>query len=128
MRNKRLTVAASSLLLVLLACAWIGPSLHPAAAQDAVLVKDIFPGVGNSSNPEGFTEVNGTTFFSAEGFVFGTGDTGRELFKTNGTADGTVLVKDILPGIVDSIRPNEQFGVLNGILIFPADTSGATGR
>src|SRR5262245_55228524 len=46
-----------------------------------------------ASNPGQFTAVGTTTFFAASD-----PDHGRELWKTNGTAAGTVLVKDINPG------------------------------
>jgi ELWxxDGT repeat protein len=60
------------------------------------LVKDIFPGLGNSS-PGYLTAVGNTLFFSATG-VSG----GKELWKSDGTAAGTVLVKDIRPGLSTS--------------------------
>src|SRR5262249_26967227 len=56
------------------------------------LVKDIHPGVWNSY-PSCLTNVNGTLFFAAEDGVHG-----RELWKSDGTEAGTVLVKDIKPG------------------------------
>ncbi len=65
-------------------------SLQPLAAQ--VLVKDLAPGA-TASNPKDFKMVGSTLFFTAE-----TAATGRELYKSNGTAAGTVLVKDIWPG------------------------------
>jgi ELWxxDGT repeat protein len=65
-----------------------------------------------------FTDVNGTAFFFADN-----GTTGRELWKTDGTAAGTTLVKDINPGSADSV-PDYYEGVkptvLNGILYFAA--------
>lgn len=68
-----------------------------------VLVKDINEsgevvlGTGasytDSSTPQGLAEVNGTLFFIAQA-----GLSGRELWKSDGTAAGTVMVKDINPG------------------------------
>ena len=46
-----------------------------------------------SSFPGPFVESNGTLFFTADDGIHG-----RELWKTDGTAAGTVLVKDITPG------------------------------
>ena len=62
-----------------------------------VLVRDIYPGsrfgLGNSSSPSGFIAVGGTLYFTAND-----GTLGIELWKTDGTVVGTVLVKDIRPG------------------------------
>ena len=46
-----------------------------------------------SSSPREFVEVGGTMFFVAT-----TRNFGRELWKTDGTAAGTAMVKDIFPG------------------------------
>ncbi|AFY33244.1 ELWxxDGT repeat protein [Calothrix sp. PCC 7507] len=56
------------------------------------LVKDILTG-SDSSNPNSLTNVNGTLYFSATD-----GTNGFELWKSDGTAAGTVLVKDIFTG------------------------------
>jgi ELWxxDGT repeat protein len=58
--------------------------------------------------------VNGTLFFAAND-----GTTGLELWKSNGTAAGTVLVKNIRPGS-DSSYPSSLINV-NGTLFFAAD-------
>src|SRR5258706_4699149 len=70
------------------------------SAAGTTMVKDIFPGGDfdyynwtyspNSSYPGNLTNVNGTLFFSADD-----GTVGQELWKTDGTAAGTTLVKDI---------------------------------
>lgn len=67
-----------------------------------VLIKDIFPGVfqagpaagtPHSSNPNNFTEINGIVFFSAlDSFDR------HQVWKTDGTTAGTLLVKDIYSG------------------------------
>ena len=69
------------------------------ATGAASLVKDIFPGerrpgTSASSDPQEFTNVGGTLFFTA---ADATG--GEELWKSDGTAEGTVQVKDIAPGL-----------------------------
>ena len=64
-------------------------------AQPAHLVKDIFnlPAAAGS-NPQKFPQVGSTIFF------FAASDTanGTELWKTDGTPGGTMLVRDILLG------------------------------
>jgi ELWxxDGT repeat protein len=107
-----------------------------------VLVKDIYPGTTttryqvcpygsrhcywvtvtkiNSSNPSGLTNVNGTLYFQAND-----GTHGPELWKSDGTAAGTVLVKDINPGSAAS-SPSSLTN-LNGTLFFSAN-DGTTGQ
>jgi ELWxxDGT repeat protein len=87
-----------------------------------VLVKDILTGT-SSSNPVDFTLVDGELFFSAP--VTGTTTSNRELWKSNGTADGTVLVKDIIVGPVGS-NPTNLVN-LNGTLYFQASNGAANG-
>ena len=81
-----------------------------------VLVKDINP--GGSSAPENLTSVGGffdkTLYFTANDGV-----SGVELWKSDGTAAGTVLVKDIAPGAASS-TPAELASV-GGVLLFAAD-------
>ena len=63
-----------------------------------MLVKDIYPG-SSSSSPQQLTNVGDTLFFTATDAV-----NGQELWKSDGTAEGTVLVKDIYAG-TGSSRP-----------------------
>ena len=59
-----------------------------------MLVKDIATaGHRQFLSAKYLTNVNGTLFFTAND-----GTNGRELWKSDGTADGTVLVKDIASG------------------------------
>jgi ELWxxDGT repeat protein len=80
----------------------------------AHMVCDIDPLPGASSYPGEFTDVNGTIFFSSS-----TTDFGRELWRTDGTEAGTLLVKDIELGASDSYPG--WFTDLNGAMIFVAD-------
>ena len=74
------------------------PSLTPS------LLKDISPGAASSS-PHNFADVSGTAYFVANDGVHG-----AELWKSNGTAAGTVMVADINPGSGSSspLRPDER--------------------
>ena len=62
------------------------------------LLVDLDPGSSNygynySSYPAGFTEFDGKLYFSAND-----GESGTELFVTDGTAEGTQLLIDLNPG------------------------------
>src|SRR6516165_8365083 len=87
------------------------PSLTPH------LLKDINPGSASSIVPASglgtFVEVNGVAYFGANDGIHG-----RELWKSNGTAAGTVLVKDINPGPDSSAT--YPFINVNGTLFFTA--------
>lgn len=84
------------------------------------LIKDIRVGSA-SSNPTGLIDLNGTLLFSADDGV-----NGIELWKSNGTASGTVLVKDIRPGQVGS-APGAFGKVIQNKLFFSAN-DGVHGR
>jgi ELWxxDGT repeat protein len=65
-------------------------------AAGTKMVKDIDHGE-DGSGPSDLTNVNGTLYFVARDGV-GVGAHGNELWKSDGTAAGTVMVKDIDPG------------------------------
>ena len=69
---------------------------------------------GNSSYPVGFTEYKGDVYFSA------VDQHGMELWKTDGTQAGTVMLKDIMPG-TDSWGGPYNFTVFNDFLFFSAN-------
>jgi ELWxxDGT repeat protein len=85
--------------------------------EGTVVLKDINPvidaGTGGGSFPGGFVGLGGTLYFTAF-----EPDHGTELWMTDGTADGTVLVKDINPGPAGSV----PVGLVNlgGTLYFTA--------
>jgi ELWxxDGT repeat protein len=93
-------------------------------AAPAHLLKDVNPGPGSGSAiascGPGFLEIEGTTFFVADDGVHGS-----ELWKTDGTCAGTVLVKDIQPG-AGSSSPL-CLANLTGTLLFSAN-DGVQGR
>src|SRR5262249_30284364 len=66
------------------------------------------------SSPRYLTEVNGTLFLTAF-----TPEASTELWKSDGTEKGTVLVKDIYPGSRSSF-PRDLVNV-NGTLLFVAE-------
>lgn len=87
------------------------------------LVKDINPGSAN-----GLSSTTSNTFYVLDGvayFLAFDGALGYELWKSDGTETGTVLVKDILPGIDGS--GISQVLVANGMLFFSA-SNGSDGR
>lgn len=71
----------------------------------------------SSSSPSSFASLDGTLYFTAED-----GNTGRELWRSDGTAAGTMLVKDIDPGPAGSILAHSPMLGANGAVYF-----GATG-
>jgi ELWxxDGT repeat protein len=93
-------------------------------AAGTVMVKDINPNISGSYgfNPDYLTNVSGTLFFFAND-----GATGRSLWKSDGTAEGTVLVKDVRPGGPSSNGAYYQMTNVNGKLFFVGN-DGTTGR
>jgi ELWxxDGT repeat protein len=87
-----------------------------------VMVKNIYPGQGGYYDGvvSSLTDVGGTLFFAADD-----GTTGQELWTSDGTKAGTVLVKDIRPGAYDS-TPRSLTGA-GGTLFFTA-RDGVHGR
>ena len=87
----------------------------PVWAQGPYLVKDINPAIVNTDdgNPTELEAMGKALFFRA------CDDQGCELWKSDGTAAGTALVRDIWPGSGSS-RPSELTDV-NGTLFFLAN-------
>jgi ELWxxDGT repeat protein len=86
-------------------------------AEGTTLVKDINPGSAGSNTAGDYeiTPLGNLLLFSAKGDA-----SGFELWKTDGTAAGTVPVKDINPGAPDS-KPSYLWP-LGNILLFTAQT------
>ncbi len=99
------------------ACLFWGGFHSPLLAQTA-LVKDINPGTSSSISNTALAVMGSTIYFAAND-----GPNGFELWKTDGTADGTVMVKNINPS--SSSNP-AGFTVLGTNLYFAA-TDGTNG-
>ncbi|HEY7161975.1 MAG TPA: ELWxxDGT repeat protein, partial [Acidobacteriota bacterium] len=86
-------------------------------ADGTWLVKDLNPGAGYSwlGYSSDLINVNGVLFFAASDPA-----TGIELWRSDGTASGTTVVKDIFPGI-ESSYPGQLVNV-NNVLYFTATT------
>jgi ELWxxDGT repeat protein len=94
-------------------------SAYPGPAQSsAQQLKDINTGISDSL-PEDFAEFDGKVYFSADDGV-----NGSELWVSDGTASGTIMLKDINTGAGSS--PG-GFTVFDGKLYFAAD-DGVDGR
>lgn len=82
------------------------------------IVKDIVPGAGSSN-----TEYNYNLFSNGSYLLFAANTTaaGNELWKSDGTNSGTILLEDINTGHsgADSSNP-DNFTVLNNIVLFTA--------
>lgn len=83
------------------------------------LIKDISAGPASSS-PANFVRVGALAYFTADDGVHG-----EELWRTDGTADGTRLVSDL--NALDGSRPLQVTALADGSLIFTAD-DGVHGR
>ena len=69
--------------------------------------------INDDGNPQNLYTSGSTAYFSADDGVHG-----DELWKTDGTADGTVLVKDLVPGAVGGVP--DSFIAFNGATYFLA--------
>jgi ELWxxDGT repeat protein len=77
-----------------------GLELWKISGDTASLVKDIRPGVANSrlTGGGGASILGSTLIFNADDGVHG-----RELWRSDGTAAGTTLVKDVTPGATGTV-------------------------
>lgn len=78
-------------------------------AQTPTLIKDINP--SGASNVAHLTCIDGTVYFQASDGVHG-----AEIWKSDGTTNGTVMVKDLQPG-ADGSFPKD-FMAVNGLIYF----------
>lgn len=98
MRSQRLSLIVLSSMVALIG-----------TAQTPVLLKDINP--SGNSNASFLTCIDGTIYFQANDGVHG-----AELWRSDGTLDGTLMVKDIQPG-ADGSFPRD-FMAVNGTIYF----------
>ena len=89
-------------------------------AAGTAMIKNLQPGT-EARYPVNIIAFNGEAYFDALGNALKP-NPGRELFKTDGTAAGTVLVKDIRPG--GSWASPGQFAVVGKALYFEAFGNG----
>lgn len=95
--------------LVVLVAA-VATAAFPLPAQE--LVRDVDARIDNGdSSPAGFLTLNGVTYFGAQDGV-----TGRNLWRTDGTASGTWLVKDLRAGSSTSVDITALTPFANGFV------------
>jgi ELWxxDGT repeat protein len=88
------------------------------ACESVSLIQDINP--SGHASPSKLTAGNGVFFFTATN-----GSAGTELWKSDGTAAGTVMVKDINPGAGNGTDSSANMAFRNGTLFFAASNGKA---
>jgi ELWxxDGT repeat protein len=115
--KKRNTMKKRLLYLAMLFMAFVC-NVMPVNAQVVEVLKDVWPGIGNSSSIYNWmASANGKLFFTAEDDTHG-----MELWVSDGTDAGTTLLKDIYPGVnTSSAGWAGNFTVCNNKLFFVAN-------
>ena len=93
---------------------FVGRELFKSNGVTTMLAGNICRDEPCDSNPNHLTVMNGKVYFSADDHKVG-----RELWSSDGTTDGTILLKDINPGVAPS-EP-ENLIVFKQRLYFTAD-------
>lgn len=95
----------------------VGNELWVTKTPGVALVKDIFPGDPpfGAPSPANLTRANDLLYFTADDGVHG-----RELWRSDGSLEGTYMVRDLMPGSTDSDPSHLIFHA--GRLYFGADT------
>lgn len=113
---KRTMIVSVVIFLLVVQCLML-PCIDSVCGE-SYLVRDINDSMNMTSSPGCLTDVSGTLFFKSDD-----GD-GYALWKSDGTPEGTTMVKDINPGEEDGIW---DMVVYNELLFFPA-VDGVHGR
>lgn len=87
---------------------------------DPALVRDIAPGAA-SSNPRSFTAHGEYVYFLADDGIHG-----EELWRSNGTPEGTILVRDLAPAPFEPVRVGSLVSSDSGLYLVAR--SGALGE
>ncbi|HEV8199969.1 MAG TPA: hypothetical protein VGS03_08105 [Candidatus Polarisedimenticolia bacterium] len=118
MRSLRALAVVLSLFVPAVALA--SPGIPPVTSDGpARLLSDLNPqpdDAGRSSNPRSFTRFGDIFVFVAD-----THANGSEVWKSDGTAAGTSLLKDIRPGSESGLNWGSVFQPVNGVMVFQAD-------
>jgi ELWxxDGT repeat protein len=88
--------------------------------EGTVMIKDIYPGDNGSfpySSSPNYIINTGDIFY----FVANSADNGEELWKSDGTTEGTVMVKDVYPGYESGVYYLLSGGVIGDKFYFPAN-------
>lgn len=96
----------------------IGQELYKTDGTTISLVKNIYPNSNKDSYPNNFAALNGVVYFSANN-----GSSGYELWKSDGTEAGTVMVKDITVGSSSTFSTNTPIVVYNNEIFFMKGTT-----
>lgn len=89
--------------------------------QGTHIIKDIYPGEIGSMYSGTFTDksfinINEVIYFTARDPI-----NGRELYRTDGTEQGTYIVKDIVPGPSNAFNNDTFFASMGSLLFFKAN-------
>jgi len=90
--NRKLWLCCMAVLSIVLLCLAVGPKAVQAAPPEPYLVRDINTGT-YESNPQSLVEMNGVLYFASDD-----NSHGAELWRSDGTITGTLMVKDIYQG------------------------------
>ncbi len=97
------------------------PWMSDGTEMGTMLVKDIYPGMDewgqpNSSNARYFSTYKDRFYFTAQDDTHG-----QELWQSDGSSNGTIMLKDIYPGAAQGCYECSRWmAELDGLLYFPA--------